>query len=99
MRVDTAELHAGATGSFRACEHAQAGANHLSGAPPVAGMFGDFADADDFHQALSAAHAQHLASLQNHQQSLNDVGARAHHAGYSFTAMDEHGTSELRELE
>ena len=44
MRVDTAELHSGASGSLRASEHAEAGANHLSGAAPFAGMFGDFAD-------------------------------------------------------
>jgi hypothetical protein len=98
MFVDTAKLHAGAAGSYRASEHAQAGANHLSGAPPASGMFGDFADADDFCTALSAAHAHHVQSLQNHQETLNDVGARAHHAGYAFTAMDERGTEELREI-
>ena len=98
MRVNPAELHSGAAKSFRASEHAQAGANHLSGAAPVAGMFGDFADADDFYTALSVAHAHHVQSLQNHQESLNDVGTRAHHAGYAFTAMDERGAEELREL-
>jgi hypothetical protein len=98
MRVDTDKLHSGAAQSYRASEHAQTGANHLSGAAPVSGMFGDFADADDFHAALSAAHAHHVESLQNHQESLNDVGARAHHAGYAFTAMDDRGAEELREL-
>ena len=98
MRVDTADLHSGASGSLRASEHAHAGANHLAGASPTAGMFGDFADADDFHEALSAAHAQHVQSLQSHHENLNDVGTRAHHAGYAFTAMDERGASELREL-
>jgi len=98
MRVDTAKLHSGAAGSFRASEHAQAAANHLSGAPRASGMFGDFPDAEDFHEALSAPHAQHVTSLRNHQQSLNDVGASAHRAGYSFTAMDESNASELREL-
>jgi Protein of unknown function (DUF2563) len=98
MFVDTATLHSGAAQSYRASEHAQAGANHLSGASPVAGMFGDFADADDFYAALSVAHAHHVASLQNHQESLNDVGARAHHTAYAFTAMDERSAEELREL-
>jgi Protein of unknown function (DUF2563) len=98
MFVDTAKLHSGAAGSYRASEHAQAGANHLSGAQPVSGMFGDFADADDFCTALGAAHAHHVESLRNHQETLNNVGARAHHAGYAFTAMDERGTEELREL-
>lgn len=98
MRVDTAKLHSGAAASFRASEHAESGADHLSGTLPLAGMFGDFADADDFHEALSVAHAQHVAALHNHQRSLNDVGAWAHRAASSFTAMDEHNTSELREL-
>jgi uncharacterized protein DUF2563 len=98
MRVDTAMLHSGAAGSFQAGEHAQAGANHLSSALPAAGMFGDFPGADEFHEALSAAQTQHISSLQNHQQSLSDVGAWAHRAGYSFTAMDERSASELREL-
>ena len=98
MRVDTAELHSGASGSLRASEHAETGANHLSGAAPFAGMFGDFAEADDFHEALSAAHKRHVQSLQSHQENLNHVGTRAHHAGYAFTAMDERGASELREL-
>jgi hypothetical protein len=98
MFVDTAKLHSGAAESYRASEHAQAGANQLSGAPPTAGMFGDFADADDFCATLSAAHAHHVESLQNHQESLNDVGARAHHAGFAFTAMDERSAEELREL-
>jgi Protein of unknown function (DUF2563) len=98
MFVDTAKLHSGATESYRASEHAQAGANHLSSVSPLAGMFGDFAAADDFHDAVSAAHAHHVKALQHHQQSLNDVGARAHHAAYAFTAMDERNASELREL-
>jgi hypothetical protein len=98
MRVDTGQLHLGAVDSFRASEHAQAGANHLSGAPPTAGMFGDFAAADDFHEAISAAHAQHAASLHSHHQNLNDVGAWAHRAGSSFSETDERNTSELREL-
>ncbi|WIM87102.1 DUF2563 family protein [Candidatus Mycobacterium wuenschmannii] len=98
MRVDTAKLHSGAAGSFRASEHAESAANHLSGSSPVAGMFGDFGEADAFHEALAAAHTQHLNSLQSQQQHLNDVGAWAHRAGSSFTAMDEHNTSELRKL-
>jgi hypothetical protein len=98
MFVDTAKLHSGAAESVRASEHAQAGANHLSGVSPVAGMFGEFAAADDFHDAISAAHAHHVKALQNHQQSLNDVGAKAHRAGYAFSSMDDRNAKELREL-
>ena len=42
MLVDTAMLHSWAAESHRASEHTQAGANHLSGAPPAAGMFSRF---------------------------------------------------------
>jgi hypothetical protein len=98
MFVNTAKLHSGADKSYAASEHAQAGADQLSGSPPVAGMFGDFADADDFHEALSNAHAQHVRSLQGHQERLNDVGTKAHSAASAFTAMDDHNASELRKL-
>lgn len=98
MFVDTAKLHSGAAESYRASEHAQAGADHLSGVSPAAGMFGDFAAADDFHDAVSAAHANHVNALRNHGENLHDVGARAHRAGYSFSAMDDRNAEELREL-
>ncbi len=98
MFVDTEKLHSGADKSYSASEHAQAGANHLAGSPPMSGMFGDFADADDFHEAIASAHAQHVRSLQDHHERLNDVGAKAHRAGSEFTAMDDHNASELRRL-
>ena len=91
-------LHSGAAESHRASEHAEAGASHLSGATPAAGMFGDFAAADDFHDAVSAAHAYHVKALQNHQENLNDVGAKAHRAGYAFSATDDHNAKVLREV-
>lgn len=98
MFADTAQLHSGASESRRASEHAQAGANHLSDAPPVAGMFGSFPAADDFHDAVSAAHAYHVKALHNHQENLNDVGTKAHRAGYAFTATENHNTEVLREV-
>ena len=99
MFVNTAKLHSGADDSYRASEHAQVGANHLSSAAPVAGMFGDFADADDFHEAVSAAHSVHVKALQSHHESLNEVGARAHRTGHAFSEMDERNAKVLRELE
>jgi len=98
MFVDTAMLHSGAAQSHRASEHAQDGANHLSGAAPVAGMFGNFAAADDFHDAVSAAHDHHVKTLQNHQQNLNDVGAKTHHVAYSFSATEDNNTKVLRDV-
>jgi hypothetical protein len=98
MFVDTAMLHSGAAQSHRASEHAQDGANRLSATSPVAGMFGDFADAEAFHDAVSSAHAHHVKTLQNHQQNLNDVGTKTHHAAYSFTATEDNNTKVLREV-
>ena len=98
MFAATAQLHSGASESRRASEHAQAGVNHLSGATPVAGMFGSFAAADDFHDAVSAAHAYHVKALHNHQENLNDVGTKAHRAGYAFSATVDHNTKVLREV-
>jgi|SRR5271163_1969072 len=98
MFVDTAMLHSGATQSHRASEHAQGGANRLSAAPPIAGMFGNFADAQAFHAAVSSAHAYHVKTLQNHQQNLNDVGTKTHHVAYSFTATEDNNAKVLREV-
>jgi hypothetical protein len=98
MFVDTKKLHSGAAESIHASEHARAGANHLSGVAPVAGMFGDFAAADDFHDAVGAAHAHHVKALHNHRENLNDVGAKAHRAGYAFSATEDHNTKVLRDV-
>ncbi|MGH3530760.1 MAG: DUF2563 family protein [Mycobacterium sp.] len=99
MFVDTATLHSGATDSHRAGGHAQDGANHLLRAPLLAGMFGDFAAAEALHDAVSTAHAQHVKTLEGHQKTLTGIGDKAHHAGYSFTAMEEHNAKVLREVQ
>jgi Protein of unknown function (DUF2563) len=98
MFVDTGKLHSGAAQSYRASEHAQNGANHLAGVAPVAGMFGSFADAEAFHDDVSAAHAQHIKTLQGHQQNLDDVGAKTHYVAYSFSATEENNTKVLRDV-
>lgn len=98
MFVDTAMLHSGAAESDRASEHAQDGANHLADTPPTAGMFGDFADADAFHDAVKSAHAHHVKTLQSHGESLSDVGAKTHQVAYSFSAMEESNQKALREV-
>lgn len=98
MFVDTAMLHSGAAQSHRAGEHAQDGANRLSAAPPVAGMFGSFADAEAFHDAVSSAHAHHVKTLQDHQHNLNDVGMKTHHVAYSFSETEDNNVKVLREV-
>jgi len=98
MFVDTGKLHSGAAQSYRASEHAQNGANHLAGVASVAGMFGSFADAEAFHDDVVAAHAQHIKTLQGHQQNLNDVGTKTHHVAYSFSATEDNNAKVLREV-
>ena len=98
MFVNIAMLHSGAAESHRASEHAHDSANHLSGTSPVAGMFGDFAAAEAFHDAVKSAHAHHVKTLQTHQESLSDVGTKAHQVGYSFSAMEDNNAKALREV-
>ncbi len=94
--VDPALLHSGAKESHRAGEQAQGGADQLARGPLGSGMFGDFAAADAFHEAVSAAHAQHVKTLQAHQEVLTSVGSKAHYAAREFTAMDERNAAQLR---
>ncbi len=98
MFVDTRLLHAGGSDSHRAGEHAQEGANALSRAPLSSGMFGEFAAADAFHEAVDSARAQHATNLQAHQQVLTAVGDKAHRATAGFTEMDDHTACEMRAL-
>lgn len=98
MRVDPTMLHSGADQSRRAGDHAGDGANALSGAPPMAGMFGDFEAADAFHEALSAAHAAHVKTLESHRDALHDVGAKTHYAAHAFTATEDNNAKVMRDV-
>jgi uncharacterized protein DUF2563 len=96
MFVDPELLHAGGDQSHRAGGHAQDGADHLARGPLASGMFGDFAAADTFHQAVTTAHAQHVKNLQAHQETLTSVGSKAHVAAKGFKEMDTRNAAELR---
>jgi hypothetical protein len=98
MRVKIDGLHSGAAHSDTASEHAQDSSKHLSGGQLGAGMFGDFAAADSFHEAMSAAHAHHVATAEAHHKVLNSVGNRARAVANAFTTMDRNNAAELREL-
>ncbi len=96
MFVDPKMLDIGANDSRRAGEQVQEGLNTLRRGPLSSGMFGEFAAAEAFHEAVSSAHAQHVTDLQAHQQTLTAVGSKAHRAARGFTDMDDHNASELR---
>jgi Protein of unknown function (DUF2563) len=96
MFVDTDLLHSGANVSHRAGGHAQDGAAQLSRGPLVSGMFGDFPTAENFHDAVSAAHAQHVENLRAHQETLTELGRKAHYAANGFTDMDDRNAAKMR---
>jgi hypothetical protein len=96
MFVDTGLLHSGANHSHRAGGHAQDAADHLSRGPLLSGMFGEFAAAESFYDAVTAAHAHHVKILQAHQETLTAVGANAHLAADEFTATEDHNAAKLR---
>jgi hypothetical protein len=60
------------------------------------GMFGEFAAAESFHEAVTSAQAQHVKTLQAHQQTLTSVGANAHTVANGFTDMEERNAAKLR---
>jgi exonuclease V gamma subunit len=95
MFVDTGLLHSGADDSHRAGGHAGDGANHLARTSPAAEMFGDFAAAHEFHQAVSQTRTHHTKQLRGHQQTLSDVGDKARTVATAFTNMEERNTVKL----
>jgi hypothetical protein len=96
MLVEPELLHSGAKESHRAGGQARDGADHLARGPLASGMFGDFAAADAFHEAVTSARARHVTTLQAHQEALTAVGSKAHYAAREFTAMDQRNAAELR---
>jgi hypothetical protein len=96
MFVDTGLLHSGASASYTAGSHAQAGAVRLSGTAPLSGMFGDFAAAQAFNEAVASAHAHHVKTLQTHQENLRALGDNAQTVARTFTTTDDHNAAALR---
>ncbi|MEO8815687.1 MAG: DUF2563 family protein [Mycobacterium sp.] len=96
--VDRKKLRHGAADSGAAGEHADAGRQHLAGAAPAAGMFGDFPDAHGFGETVGAAHEHHSAVLEHHQQILRGIAEKASYAEQRFGAMDERAARALRDV-
>jgi Protein of unknown function (DUF2563) len=98
MFVDPAGLRAGADTSYKAAEHANDGAAHLSRATAGSGIFGDFAAAQSFHEAVSAAHTRQTDLLKKHSDVLDQLGKTAHAAASTFTEMDDHNGEKLHNI-
>ena len=95
MFVNTELLHSGAGESHRAATHARDAADHLSRGPLLSGMFGCFAAAEAFHDALTVAHAKHVKTLQAHQETLTAIGGRAQRAA---AGIHRHGAAQRRKI-
>ncbi|GFG75288.1 DUF2563 family protein [Mycobacterium botniense] len=95
MFVNPVSLHIGAGASERAGDHAGAGADRLSLAGVVGGMFGDFDAAHDFHQVLRAAKDHHTQRLHKHHDNLTGIAATARSIAAAFTEMDRHNAKRL----
>jgi len=98
MFVDTALLRSGANESHRAGDHAQQGAERLARGPLASGMFGEFAAAEEFHDAVRSAHSRHVKTLQAHQEALTAVGNKAHLAADGFADMDARNAAAERSV-
>ena len=96
MFVDTGSLVSGADKSHSAAAHARDGADQLGRGPLASGMFGGFPAAEAFHDAVSAAHATHVRSLQAHEETLTAIGGKAERAAVGFTEMEERNAAKLR---
>lgn len=98
MFVDVEEMRAGANTSYNASWLAMEGKQALSRTSVLAGIFGDFAAADDFHSGISDAHAQHLAQLRANESRLGNLGDKAHVAASAFVDMEERNKAALESL-
>ncbi|MBU8808561.1 MULTISPECIES: DUF2563 family protein [Mycolicibacterium] len=89
MFVDSALLRCGAEFSRSAAATAQDGADQFSRTPLPAKIFGDFDEADHFHQTLTQAHEAHAAAMQQHGDTLNELSSKADTAASIFDREDE----------
>ena len=96
MHVNTEGLRSGAGTSFNAADHAYEGAGNLSRAAIASGIFGNFAEADSFHEAVSGAHRRHVSMIESHFEKLGTVGDKAHSAAADFAEMEKLNEARLR---
>lgn len=96
MFVDTGLLRLGANDARRAGGHAAEGADRLSRSSLHTAMFGDFAAAEVFHDALNLTHAAHVGLLQAHQDALMSLGGSAYRAAAEFVDTDDQNAAVLQ---
>ncbi|CAN5617248.1 hypothetical protein BH10ACT9_BH10ACT9_56920 [soil metagenome] len=93
--VDFDGLRSGATTSYTAADRAYDAAGRLTRAGIAAGMFGDFAEAQSFRQALSDAQKRHAELADKNCAALGTIGDNAHRARAGFLDMEQKNTARL----
>ncbi|SOJ55783.1 hypothetical protein MSIMFB_03262 [Mycobacterium simulans] len=96
MFVDTGLLRLGAQESHHAGGQARDGASRLAREPQLPTLFGDFAAAETFHDAVIAVQADHVRTLDAHKKVLTALGDQAANAATEFADMDEYNAAIVR---
>lgn len=95
MFVDTDLLRMGADFSGSAGKIVWRGASTFASIHAPAGTFGDFAEAEAFHQALTHARDSHARRMQGHHATLEDLAAKSNSAATVFAHQDHGCASSL----
>ncbi|MCV7314259.1 DUF2563 family protein [Mycolicibacillus parakoreensis] len=86
-------------GGGAACGHAagaaQMGADRLGALSAATTVFGDFAEARQFHGAVTAARDDHRTRLREHQRALTAYVARATETARVFTGTDRRNAAAI----
>lgn len=98
MFVDFDGLRGGANTSYTAADHAYEGAGRLSRASVGNSIFGDFAEARSFQQAVSNAQSRHATLAEEQYTCLGAVGDKAHVATNGFADMEKKNTAKLDDV-
>jgi hypothetical protein len=88
MIVDASLLHMGADFSNSAGAIAQKGAASLAATQLPAGIFGDFAEADDFHRQLSRAQTVHADNMIAYRATFERLAEKSVTAAEAFSDED-----------
>jgi hypothetical protein len=95
IEVNTGELGVGVESCQYAAGSARKAADRLGEAIVPSGVFGDFAEAHSFHNAMSAAHRAHQEQLHAHHSKLMGLSDKAKTAAKAFTNIDESAADEI----
>ncbi|ORV97535.1 hypothetical protein AWC14_14780 [Mycobacterium kyorinense] len=88
MEVNTPPLAAGGSLCRDAGDSARKAAEELAGTAVASKIFGDFAEANQFHATVSTAHQNHQQQLHGHHATLTGVSDKVAKAAQLFTATD-----------